>query len=345
MSTAVTEYVNRIANASPQEAVQIALAESERQTALAEQERVQYKALAEVEFDDCGRIARANMAGLYRMAQAYAGSQIIPDHYRGKPNDCFIACQMALNLKVPPLAYMQNSYIVHGKPGLESKLGTALLNTSGKIVGRVRYREDRDAKSNKMLACTAFCKDAETGDEVSATVTWAMVEAEGWNKKAGSKWLTMPELMFHYRSAAFLIRTYYPEVTMGMHTVDELEDIQETKPARTLTELNAAIAQVGHANGNQKPESGSTDELPSPSTPFCEPTETEANETAKRDAFADEVRRRLTEAKTDMELNGVIQDIDAREDWLGPFLAGSLRDEYRAEVDRRQDAPAKGKKR
>jgi hypothetical protein len=52
-----------------------------------------------------------------------------------------------------------------------------------------------------------------------------MVEAEGWNKKPGSKWLTMPEQMFLYRAGAFLVRVYAPEIAMGLPTIEELRDV------------------------------------------------------------------------------------------------------------------------
>ena len=51
-----------------------------------------------------------------------------------------------------------------------------------------------------------------------------MAKEEGWLNKAGSKWKTMPELMLRYRAAAFFSRLYCPEITMGMHTVEEIQD-------------------------------------------------------------------------------------------------------------------------
>jgi hypothetical protein len=245
----IADYCNKIAAANPSEAVQIALAEAERAKAVAEQAQAEYRAMAEVEFDAKGRIVKANLAGLYRLAQAYSGSQIVPEQYRGKPSDCFIACQMAFRLGVDPLAYMQASYIVHGKPGIEAKLAVAMLNTSGRIKGRISYKLEGTIK-DKTRACTASAIDAETGEVVSATVDWAMVEAEGWASKSGSKWKTMPDVMFHYRSAVFLIRLYYPEVLMGMQTRDELEDMGEAAPpARNLAELTARIEGPQAGNG------------------------------------------------------------------------------------------------
>lgn len=244
----IMDYVNKLTAASPSEAVQIALAEAERARATSEQAQAEYRAMSECKFDANGRITEANMAGLFRLAQAYAGSSIVPEQYRGKPSDCFIAVQMAFRLGVDPLAYMQSSYIVHGKPGIEAKLAIAMLNTSGKITGRVRYKDERD-KAGKMIASTATVKDAETGDEVAATVTWEMAAAEGWTTKTGSKWKTMPDVMFHYRAAVFLIRQFYPEVLMGMQTRDELDDLPEVAaPAANIAELHARID--GPTNGN-----------------------------------------------------------------------------------------------
>lgn len=249
----IADYVTRLAQSNPAEALQISLAEAEKERALAEKAQAEYRALAEVTFDSEGRIATANLAGLWRLAQMYAGSAMVPEHYRGKPHDCFIACEMAFRLRVAVFAYMQLSYIVHGKPGIEAKLAVAMLNTSGKIKGRISYKLEGSIK-NKDRACTASAIDADTGEIVSATIDWAMVEAEGWASKSGSKWKSMPDVMFHYRSATFLIRLFYPEVMMGMRTTDELEDVgEEAPPARNLNELAARIE--GPSNGNgQHPE-------------------------------------------------------------------------------------------
>jgi hypothetical protein len=60
----------------------------------------------------------------------------------------------------------------------------------------------------------------------------AMAKAEGWLSKSGSKWQTMPELMIMYRSAAFWTRVYAPEMSMGLHTSEEREDIMHVPAVR-----------------------------------------------------------------------------------------------------------------
>ena len=51
-----------------------------------------------------------------------------------------------------------------------------------------------------------------------------MADKEGWTKKSGSKWLTMPDQMLAYRAAAFWSRIYAPEISMGFITKEEAED-------------------------------------------------------------------------------------------------------------------------
>lgn len=159
---------------------------------------------------------------MWRVANTFASTQLIPKQYQGQPADCFIAIQMAVRLGVEPMMFMQSTYIVHGKPGMEAKLCIALINAKGPFTGPIQWRFEGKGKTRQ---CTAYATMKETGEVCESTVTRATVEAEGWNKNP--KWQSMEDLMFQYRSASFLGRLYCPEVLMGMQTMDELEDFNE----------------------------------------------------------------------------------------------------------------------
>jgi hypothetical protein len=167
----------------------------------------------------------ARFEHLWRVATAFSKSHLVPEHFRGKPEDCFIGCQLALRLKTDPFMLMQHLYVVHGRPGLDAQISIALLNGSGLIRDTIRYRFDGQGGE---YGCTALVVDASTGESIEGPkVTRKMVSAEGWDKDKGtqrSKWTTMPELMFRYRAASYLIRAHYPQVTMGIATREELQD-------------------------------------------------------------------------------------------------------------------------
>ena len=76
-------------------------------------------------------------------------------------------------------------------------------------------------------------------------VTIGIAKAEGWYQKKGSKWVTMPEQMLRYRAASWFIRTTAPELSMGLQTVEEQQDIAErdVTPQSHIEKPTAEIAQ------------------------------------------------------------------------------------------------------
>lgn len=138
---------------------------------------------------------------------------------------------MSMYLRVPVQAFMSNTYPVHNKIGMESKFAIGLANVRGPFDGPIRYKFEGEGDAEK---CTAWARLKSTGDLCEATVSWEMVKAEGWDKpkkvkKTGatiiSKWMTMREHMFCFRSGIFLVRRYCPEVIIGLQMADELRDI------------------------------------------------------------------------------------------------------------------------
>lgn len=163
----------------------------------------------------------ARFEHLWRLSTAFAKSTMVPAHFHGHPENVFVAMQMALRVGVDPYMFLQNCYVIAGKPGIETKLAIALLNRSGRIKGSLKYRFEGDGKS---LACIAYCVEHATGEILEHRLDWRTVEAEGWLKKSGSKWLTDPTMMMQYRSAMRLIRLHFPEVLLGMSSVEEAEE-------------------------------------------------------------------------------------------------------------------------
>jgi len=187
----------------------------------------------------------AKFSQMWKVATVLSRTSLIPKQYQTKPDDCFVATQMAVRLGVDPMMFMQNTYVVHGTPGMEAKLAIALINKNGPFIDPVQWEFEGSGDSRK---CTAFGV-LQNGSKCEAEVTMQMVIDEGWIKN--SKWKTMPDLMFRYRSASFLGRLYCPEVLMGMQTLDEIVDVG-SKP----------FTHVQQENDNKiKTESGS-EEIP-----------------------------------------------------------------------------------
>lgn len=163
---------------------------------------------------------------MQRIAKAFASSDLVPQTYQGNLPNCMIALDMAQRIGANPLMVMQNLYIVHGTPGWSSKFLIATVNTCGRF-SALRY-EWKGEPGSAEYGCRAWAVERDTGQRLDGIwVTWAMVKAEGWSSKKGSKWLTMPDQMFIYRAAAFWQRVYAPDLAMGLQTAEEVKDVYD----------------------------------------------------------------------------------------------------------------------
>ncbi len=237
-----------------------------------------------------------------RMAQMYSKSGLVPKSYQGNLADCAIAVDMAIRMNCNPVTVMQNLVIVQGRPTWQSQFLVACINKSGRfttlqyatrvdgMVGKIEYEDnewDNVSRRNTLvkktfdgskvpnLCCKAYATDLKTGEVVYGTeISIRMAVQERWYTKSGSKWQTMAEQMLKYRAAAFFQRVYAPEISMGFHTAEEVEDaefvdITPKAQPKQLTEIasNAAFLQSGII------------------TPEKEFAATEAKETAKAATF------------------------------------------------------------
>lgn len=173
-----------------------------------------------------------NFDHVQRVAKMLSSSSLIPKEYQGNIQNTIIALEMSNRIGASPMMVMQNLYIVHGKPSWSSTFIIAAINACKKF-SPLRYTmEGKDDQ----YGCTAWAYDIETKEKLEGPkVTWAMANAEGWVNKQGSKWKTMPELMFRYRAATFFGRLYAPELLMGIRSQDEVEDIHYTEIQPTVS--------------------------------------------------------------------------------------------------------------
>lgn len=168
---------------------------------------------------------------LERIAKIFADSSLVPTRYEGKKADCAIVIAMALKHGADILGFMQNVYVVHGNPGMETKLAIALVNNSGVYEGSIDW-DMKGKEETPERTATAWAIDAKSGRRHEMSVSLKQANQAGWTKpvklKGGgtmaSKWTSMPEVMLRYRSAMQLIRLYHPEILFGMATKDDLVD-------------------------------------------------------------------------------------------------------------------------
>ena len=175
---------------------------------------------------------------LLRAAQMLSQTSIIPQSYQGKPQDCFVAIEMANRMGVSPLVVMQNMYVVKGKPAWAGQACTMFINSCGKFT-QVKHVYTGE-KGTDSRGCYVTATRISDGIQVNGVeVTIAMAKAEGWT--SNTKWRNMPELMLAYRASAFFARVHCPEALMGVQLVDEIYDTETSRNAKKTSTLTAAL--------------------------------------------------------------------------------------------------------
>ena len=172
-----------------------------------------------------------------RVASMLAKSTLVPQNYQGKPEDCFIACEMAARLNMSPIMVMQNLYVVKGKPAWAGQACMAIITACGLF--RNVHHVYTGEKGSDNRGCYVVAERVSDGATIEGTeVTMQMAKAEGW--LSNTKWRTMPEQMLAYRAAAFFARIHCPSALMGLQTGEEVYDVALSK-ASNAQKLNTAL--------------------------------------------------------------------------------------------------------
>jgi len=178
-----------------------------------------------------------------KMAKALSSSTLVPAAYQGQSGlaNSLIALEMAGRMGLSPLIVMQNLHIIHGRPSWSSQFLIATVNACGRF-SPLRFSFDRE---DNPTSCYAHATDKQSGELLKGpAITMAMAQAEGWSTKSGSKWKTMPELMLRYRAAAFWVRLYCPEISLGLVTQEEAVDIEAVTISEVPAPAPAAVAAI-----------------------------------------------------------------------------------------------------
>lgn len=167
--------------------------------------------------------------------------------------NCMIALDIATRIGASPLMVMQNLVIIYGRPSWSSKFLISTVNTCGRFeplkfrftekgkLGKFNYTEyvydptirgkravtkEFDGSKIQDIECVAYTTAKGSKDVLeSSPISLRMAVDEGWYTKSGSKWRTMPKQMLMYRAASFWTSVYAPELSMGMRTVEETQDV------------------------------------------------------------------------------------------------------------------------
>ena len=186
---------------------------------------------------------------LWRVAQAFSRSGMVPAHFQAKPESCMVALMYAQQLGESPMVMFQEVSIINGRPNTSARYAISRANRSGLLAGPITWTSKG---AGDTLEVTATATLWETQEQVTATVTMQEAAADGWTRNP--KYRSIPEQMLRWRAATRLINLYLPEVLFGLGVREEAETrIQRAAVSEVETtgdpiaDLNRQIAAAAEA--------------------------------------------------------------------------------------------------
>jgi hypothetical protein len=157
----------------------------------------------------------------WSFANALAKSTIVPDRFRNKPADCFIAMEYAANLRVPTLTLMKHFMVVNGSPAIWGDLMLAIVMNHPQYEYHKRFTRGSGDQREGVFEIK------RKGHELHIQ-TFSVADAkraELWLNPKKDPWLKYGERMLEWRAQGWGCRDKFPDALCGLISVEEARDI------------------------------------------------------------------------------------------------------------------------
>lgn len=158
------------------------------------------------------REAAAVMVDAHTLAKAVAGTQMIPKHFQGKPDECAAAMLYGASLGLDPMQSVRQIYVVHGQAALYARAMSALVQGAGHKVWTVESTDQSVTVSG-----------SRKGSEHVETATWTGDRAKKAGYTNNAKYQTDPQAMLYSKALSEVCRKIAPDVLSGVFSVEEMQ--------------------------------------------------------------------------------------------------------------------------
>lgn len=223
---------------------------------------------------------------MWRFAQCVVKSGFAPKGME-KPESVLIAVEMGYEVGLSPMAALQNTAVVNGRPTIYGDAALALVRGSGLLDFYEEKQVGTKGKDDFGYCVTAKRKGDSSSYSEAFTVADAKV-AGLWGKPG--PWSQYPARMLKFRARGFLLRDAFGDVLKGMRTYEEVRDyidtdveiIDESRPKQKLFKAKTEP---------QKPTAEESPKVEEAETPQIEEPKAEASKSDK--SVFDELAERL----------------------------------------------------
>lgn len=159
----------------------------------------------------------------YTLAKSICKTALVPQHFRGKPEDGAVAIMAGAKWGLDAIAALQNIFIVHGTPSTYAKVMKAVVQANGHEIWTETVEPAR----------VVVCGRRQGSDKIERS-EWTADRARKAGYFSNKKYDTELENMLYARATAECARRTAPDCLLGMpYSREELED---SRPIRATVE-------------------------------------------------------------------------------------------------------------
>lgn len=168
-----------------------------------------------------------NFNNNWEMAITLSKSSLLPDEFKGHPENTVIALNMAEKMGMDAFTICQNLHIIRGKLSWSGAFCKTLIEQSGKYTDLDFVYFGKEGTDER--GCYLEATRTRDGKRIQGNkVTIQLAKDEKW-WTTNPKWRTMTDQMLGYRAAAFFARLYCGEMLNGIMTSEENMDISSQR--------------------------------------------------------------------------------------------------------------------
>lgn len=165
----------------------------------------------------------ANASDIMEFAKLMSISSLaVPKHLRENPGACLAVTIQASEWRMSPFAVANKSYSVNDRLAYEAQLINAVILRRAPIKGRfkIEYSGEKETRKCKV---SVVCLDGETVEYESPAFGSITV-------KNSPLWKSDPDQQLFYFSSRSMCRRHFPDVLLGVYTMDEAHDAPQMDP-------------------------------------------------------------------------------------------------------------------
>ena len=194
------------------------------------------------------------MGAAHKLATVLANTQMVPQIYRGKPDDAAAAILYGAEVGLKPQQALQQVFVVHGQPAIYARTMVALLKAKG-------YRFETIESTDEAVTVRATSPRGEVEE-----ATWTIERAKKAGYTSNKKYSTDPQAMLYSKAASEVSRKIAPDVLLGIrYSAEDLELERPVRATATRTDrrggARAALSAAAQQTAQPEPEPAEVDEI------------------------------------------------------------------------------------